>query len=75
MSDPSSAPLVPVDKALVVFAEKLTRFPGQVEEADLAALRAHGLSDRALHDVVQVVSLFNYYNRVADGLGVNLGDD
>lgn len=24
-----------------------------------------------LHDVVQVASLFNYYNRLAEGLGVD----
>jgi alkylhydroperoxidase family enzyme len=37
---------------------------------DLDALRAHGFSDRAIHDAVQVVSYFNYITRVADALGV-----
>ncbi|MEM7117841.1 MAG: hypothetical protein AAF614_35750 [Chloroflexota bacterium] len=38
--------------------------------ADLDALRAHGLDDRAIHDATQVISYFNYINRVADALGV-----
>ena len=31
-------------------------------------------SDRAIHDVTQVVSYFNYINRIADGLGVEPED-
>jgi alkylhydroperoxidase family enzyme len=38
--------------------------------ADLEALRALGLDDRAIHDAVQVVGYFNYITRVADALGV-----
>lgn len=41
-------------------------------EADLEPLRAAGLDDRAIVDANQVVAYFNYVNRVADGLGVEL---
>jgi NAD(P)H-hydrate epimerase len=41
-------------------------------EADVDALREHGLDDRAIVDANQVVAYFNYVNRVADGLGVEL---
>ena len=41
-------------------------------EADVSALRAGGFSDRDVVDANQVVSYFNYVNRVADGLGVEL---
>ena len=41
-------------------------------ESDLAPLRAAGLSDRDIVDLNQVVAYFNYVNRVADGLGVEL---
>jgi alkylhydroperoxidase family enzyme len=37
---------------------------------DVEALRAHGWSDPAIHDAIQVVSYFNYINRVAEGVGV-----
>ncbi len=43
-----------------------------METADVERLRAHGLDDRAIVDANQVVSYFNYVNRVADGLGVEL---
>ena len=38
--------------------------------ADVQALRAHGFTDRAIHDAVQVIAYFNYINRVADALGI-----
>ena len=36
---------------------------------DVQALREAGFSDPAIHDASQVVSYFNYINRVADALG------
>ena len=41
---------------------------------DIEALRAAGLSDRAIHDAAQVTSFFNYITRIADGLGVQPED-
>jgi alkylhydroperoxidase family enzyme len=38
------------------------------EDAD--ALRAHGLSEAAIHDAIQVVAYFNYVNRVAEAVGI-----
>jgi len=38
---------------------------------DLDPPRAEGLGDAGLLDLVQVVSYFNYINRVADALGVD----
>jgi alkylhydroperoxidase family enzyme len=38
--------------------------------ADVEGLRSLGLADGAIHDVVQVAALFNYYDRLADGLGI-----
>ncbi len=61
-----------VDYALCAFAEKLTRTPGRMREVDVAALRAVGLDDEAVHDALQVVSYFNYINRVADAVHVDL---
>ena len=39
---------------------------------DVDELRRHGFDDRAIHDAVQVVAYFNYINRVADALHVDL---
>ena len=40
--------------------------------SDLDPLRAAGLDDRAIVDANQVVAYFNYVNRIAHGLGVEL---
>lgn len=66
-----SAVLSPIDQTLCQYAEKLTLSPGEMTVGDLQSLRAHGLSDRAIHDATQVVSYFNYINRIAEGLGVD----
>lgn len=67
-----SAPLSDRQRTLAVFAEKLTRAPGSMEEGDLAPLRAAGLDDAGILDLVEVTAYFNYINRIADGLGVDL---
>jgi alkylhydroperoxidase family enzyme len=54
------------------FAEKTTRTPWRIRPADLDRLRAHGFSDEAISDATQVIAYFNYINRVADALGVDL---
>ena len=73
-TDWRQAPLGAVDQALCNFAEKLTRSPDQMQEADLDRLRQQGLDDPAIHDAIQVVGYFNYINRVADALGVDYED-
>lgn len=70
--DYTQAPLSEVDRALCDHAVKLTKTPAAVTPADLVRLRGLGLSDRAIHDATQVIAFFNYINRVADGLGVEL---
>ncbi len=71
-SDWRQAGLDPATGALLEFAEKLTLRPSEMVSGDLELLRAQGFSDRAIHDAVQVISYFNYINRVADALGVDL---
>jgi uncharacterized peroxidase-related enzyme len=63
------------DAALLVFASKLTREPAAIRQIDVDALREHGFDDAAISHAVQVVALFNYYNRIADGLGIHTHDD
>ncbi|PIV81613.1 hypothetical protein COW53_03405 [bacterium CG17_big_fil_post_rev_8_21_14_2_50_64_8] len=43
-----------------------------MERKDLEPLREHGLDDRAVVDLNQTVAYFNYVNRIAEGLGVEL---
>jgi uncharacterized peroxidase-related enzyme len=58
--------------AILHYAEKVTRTPADCSSDDVNALRAVGWSDAAIHDAVQVVAYFNYINRIADALGVEL---
>ena len=67
-----SAGLDAATGALLAFAERLTGRPAEINSSDTHKLRRAGFSDRAIHDAVQVISYFNYINRVADGLGVDL---
>lgn len=69
--DYGRADLSAADRAMLDFAVKLTRQPERMEQADVAVLRAHGFDDEAILEVVQVTALFNYYNRLADGLGID----
>jgi uncharacterized peroxidase-related enzyme len=71
-TDWRQAELSEVDRALCDLAERMTREPASLREADVRALRAIGLADEAIHHAVQVVAYFNYINRVADALGVDL---
>jgi len=59
-------------RAILAYAEKLTLEPGAVRAADLEPMREAGLDDEAILHVVEVVSYFNFVNRMADGLGVRL---
>lgn len=69
-SDWRQARLGEADRALCAFAEKLTREPAAMRREDVRALARHGFDDDAVHDAVQVASMFAYFNRIADGLGV-----
>ena len=41
---------------------------------DIITLRQLDLDDRAIHDATQVISYFNYINRIADALHVEQED-
>ena len=70
--DYTKADLTPRERALCDYAVKLSVDERNVGEADLGPLREVGLTDREIHDAVQVISYFNYINRVADALGTDL---
>jgi uncharacterized peroxidase-related enzyme len=67
-----SASLPAGDARLCEYAEKLTLRPREMKPDDVDRLRAAGFDDFAIHDAIQVVSYFNYINRVADAVHVDL---
>ena len=72
--DYRSADINARQRAMLDYADKLTRDPGAVDAADMLPLRAAGLDDRSILDLNQAVSYFAYVNRVADGLGVTVDE-
>ncbi len=56
---------------MLEFAEKLTLMPQEMSRSDVERLRSLGFEDGAIHDIVQAAALFNYYDRLADGMGID----
>jgi uncharacterized peroxidase-related enzyme len=71
-TDPAHAPLEPQDKAMIDFALKLTREPAQVKKGDIEFLQRYGFSEEQVVDIVLITCTFNFMDRLADGLGVEL---
>jgi uncharacterized peroxidase-related enzyme len=72
LADYRSAPISEQLRAMLAFLEKLTLTPQEVTPADVAPLRAAGLSDEAIADAIHVCANFNLINRIADALGFEL---
>ena len=60
---------------LLVFSEKLTRTPAEITVADVDALKDKGIAEQTIEDTINVVSLFNYVNRLVDAFGVEGSPD
>lgn len=59
-------------RAMLTLSEKITADASQIKARDLEPLRKVGLSDKEILDVVLIASFFNYMDRLADALGVEL---
>jgi uncharacterized peroxidase-related enzyme len=73
--DYREAELSPRERAILDYAVKLTATPSQMAQSDVVRLRDAELSDAEILDACQVTAYYNYVNRMADGLGVELEDD
>ena len=58
------AEISPRQRAMLDFAIKLSTRGGEVEDADLEALRAHGFDDEAIWDIGAIVAFFAMSNRL-----------
>ena len=70
--DYRQAPIPASDLKMLDYAVKLTATPWQVCEHDIKKLRSAGFGDSAILDINQITGYFNFVNRLADGLGVEL---
>ena len=60
------------EQAITAYARLLTSRPWEVKEKEIEGLRKAGLSDRAILQVNLVIDYFNFVNRLALGLNVEL---
>jgi len=72
LTDWRTAPIDRKLRATLGFLETLTLTPAEVGAADLAPLRAAGVTDEAIEDAIEVCALFSVYNRLADALGFHV---
>ena len=71
-SNLNSAAISSDDRAMLNYAVKLSSTPGAIDSADVELLRDEGFNELAIHDICCVVGYFEFVNRVAEGLGVEL---
>ena len=68
-ADGVDAALDPRRKAILDYSAKLTRDPAAVGPADVAPLRAQGLTDLEILDLTHAVAMFAWANRLMQTLG------
>ncbi len=62
--------LSPAERAMLDYAVKLTVAPSTASETDIHTLRTHGFDDRDILDIVYVICLYNFNDRMADAAGI-----
>ena len=63
------------ERAMLTYCEKLTLTPQQMTQADVELLLDTGFTERNVHDITYIASYFNFVNRMADGLGIELEEE
>ena len=71
LEDYRTAPLGDTERALFAFIEKMNRESNRLQQSDIDAAKAAGLSEEALYDAISVCALFNFYNKWIDATGVS----
>jgi len=69
------ADISPRQRAMLDFAMKVCTHSAAVEEADLAALRAHGFDDEDIWDIGAITAFFGLSNRMANLSGMRPNDE
>jgi uncharacterized peroxidase-related enzyme len=55
-------------RAMLDFADKLTRTPDEIDEADRQRLRDAGFSEKDIWDIANIAGFYNMTNRVASAV-------
>ena len=64
------ADISPRQRAMLDFAMKVCQHSNEVEEADFAALHAHGFDDEDIWDIAAITAFFGLSNRMASFSGM-----
>lgn len=64
------AGLTPAERALLEYAELITKSASRSTAEDVQKLRDTGWNDDQISEAVYVTALFAFFNRVADAFGV-----
>ncbi len=72
LADWRTAPIAPALRATLGLLETLTLTPEAVGPADIVAVCAAGVSERAVLDAIYICAAFNLIDRVADALGFEI---
>jgi uncharacterized peroxidase-related enzyme len=75
LADVDSAPVDEPMKPVLRLIRTLTLSPAKIRNADVAAVYSAGWDEQALHDAVSVCALFNFMNRLVEGLGITATPD
>jgi uncharacterized peroxidase-related enzyme len=59
------------ERAMLDYAVKLTVAPSTATEQDIETLRSHGFDDRDILDIIYVICLYNFNDRMADATGIS----
>jgi uncharacterized peroxidase-related enzyme len=70
-----NADLTPRQRAMLDFAVKVAARSHDVNDADLAALRAHGMTDEDIWDIGAIAALFALSNRMANLMALRPNDE
>ncbi len=63
-------PIDDQERAMLTFVEKLNFQPGKIAAEDVEALRQAGFEEPGVLDIIMITALFNFMNRVLDGVGI-----
>jgi uncharacterized peroxidase-related enzyme len=69
------ADITPRQRAMLDFSVKVTSDSQRIEDADFAALRAHGFSDDDAWDIAGIAALFGLSNRIANVSSMRPNDE
>lgn len=72
IDDIETAPVNDALKPVMHLARKLTLTPSKVIQTDIRAVLDAGWGERGVYDAIQVIALYNFMNRLIDGLGLSV---